>query len=71
MVFNSYKRSLEVERIVMTKIEQAIFYLDDAQRMTHVEYRKETLDALNVILRGVKREIEENEFQVLREGKDD
>ena len=55
----------------MTKIEQAIFYLDDAQRITHVEYRKETLDALNVILRGVKREIEENEFQVLREGKDD
>lgn len=65
-MFKSYKKNLESERTAVARLDQAIYSVDEAKRFTVLEYRKKMLEAVKVILLGIREDIQENEFQTER-----
>ncbi len=60
----SYRYKLEKEKLALTKLESAIYTLDDVIAQTQEDYRKEIIRNCRNILVAVKTEIEKNEFMM-------
>lgn len=66
MVFKSYKRMLESEKVALNKLDSAIFDVNEAKHFTRTDYRQRSLEAIIVLLQGIIEDIKENEFQTER-----